>query len=86
MRSMSGQASVLVRGQPCPVVGNITMDTSMVDITDLVAATGPIEVGERVTLLGRQGGRALTVFDLARWGGVLPYEVLSGASKRVPRR
>jgi alanine racemase len=82
MRNMSGNAHVLVRGQRCRVVGNITMDVSMIDVTDLPDA----RAGERVTLLGRQGRETIATFDLAAWAGVLPYEITCGISKRMPRR
>ncbi len=81
-RRMSGQAEVLVRGHRCRVVGNITMDTSMIDLTDLPGA----REGERVTLLGTQGRQSIEATDLAEWSDILPYEILCGISKRVPRR
>ncbi len=81
-RNMSGRAQMLVRGHRCPVVGNITMDLSMVDVTDLPDA----REGERVTLLGSQGREHIDVYELAEWAGVIPYEVTCGISKRVPRR
>jgi alanine racemase len=80
-RSMSGSAEMLVRGHRCRVVGNITMDVCMVDVTDLPDA----REGERVTLMGRQGRDRISVYEMAGWGGVLPYEVMCGISKRVPR-
>jgi alanine racemase len=64
------------------VVGNITMDVSMIDVTDLPDA----REGERVTLLGAQGRERLAVYELARWADVIPYEITCGISKRVPRR
>lgn len=82
LRGMSGRAEVLVRGHRCPVVGNITMDVCMVDVTHLP----DVREGEQVTLLGRQGRARIDVHDWARWAGVLPYEVVCGISKRVPRR
>ncbi|MGB1012553.1 MAG: alanine racemase [Nannocystaceae bacterium] len=81
-RRMSRQAQVLVRGHRCQVVGNITMDFSMVDLTDLPGA----REGERVTLLGSQGRSRIDATDLAEWSEILPYEILCGISKRVPRR
>ena len=81
-RNMSGQAEVLIRGHRCRVVGNITMDTSMVDVTDLPDA----REGEQVVLMGDQGRAHLSIYDLARWANVLPYEVICGISERVPRR
>jgi alanine racemase len=80
-RKMSGRAEVLVRGHRCPIVGNITMDLSMVDVTDLPDA----REGERVTLLGQQGRDSIDVYELAEWAGVIPYEITCGISKRVPR-
>lgn len=80
-RNMSGRAEVLVRGHRCPIVGNITMDLSMVDVTDLPDA----REGERVTLLGQQGRERIDVYELADWAGVIPYEITCGISKRVPR-
>ncbi len=81
-RRMSTQAHVLVRGHRCKVLGNITMDMTMIDLTDLPGA----REGERVTLMGSQGRQRLEAIDLANWAGVIPYEILCGISKRVPRR
>lgn len=81
-RRMSGQAQVLVRGHRCRVVGNITMDVSMIDVTDLPDA----REGERVTLLGAQGRDCIAVYELAAWADVITYEITCGISKRVPRR
>ncbi len=81
-RGMSGQAEVLVRGHRCRVIGNITMDTSMIDLTDLPGA----REGERVTLLGQQGRQRVDAYELAEWANVIPYEIMCGLSKRVPRR
>ncbi|MFO7562429.1 MAG: alanine racemase [Enhygromyxa sp.] len=80
-RNMSGEAHVLIRGHRVPIVGNITMDLSMVDVTELPDA----REGERVTLLGRQGREIIDVYELASWSGVIPYEIVCGISKRVPR-
>lgn len=80
-RTMSHGAQMLIRGHRCPVVGNITMDLSMVDVTDLPDA----REGERVTLLGRQGREHVSVYELAEWAEVIPYEIVCGISKRVPR-
>ncbi|NVB41467.1 alanine racemase [Pseudenhygromyxa sp. WMMC2535] len=81
-RNMSGRAQMLIRGHRCPVVGNITMDLSMVDVSDLPDA----REGERVTLLGSQGRERIDVYEMAEWAGLIPYEVTCGLSKRVPRR
>ena len=80
-RSMSGHAQMLVRGHRCNVLGNITMDVCMLDVTDLP----DVRAGERVTLMGRQGGQELDVHTLAEWASLIPYEIMCGISKRVPR-
>ncbi|MCH9685538.1 MAG: alanine racemase [Deltaproteobacteria bacterium] len=80
-RSMSGQAQMLVRGHRCAVLGVITMDVCMLDVTDLP----DVRAGERVILMGQQGAQRLGVHTLAEWASVLPYEILCGISKRVPR-
>jgi alanine racemase len=80
--SLSNRASVLVRGVPVPVIGRVTMDMTMIDLTD---HPDELEPGEEVVLLGRQGEAELRLHDLARWAGTIPYEILCGISKRVPR-
>lgn len=80
-RSMSGHAQMLVRGHRCQVLGNITMDVCMLDVTDLP----DVRAGERVTLMGQQGAQVIGVHTLAQWASVLPYEIMCGISKRVPR-
>ena len=81
MRGVSGRAEMLVRGARCPVLGNVTMDVCMVDVTDIQ----PVAEGEQVTLFGRQGDTSIHVHEVAAWAGVLPYEIMCAVSKRVPR-
>lgn len=81
-RSMSGRAQMLVRGHRCDVLGTITMDVCMLDVT----ALPDVRVGEEVTLLGRQGLGRIDVYELAQWANTVPYEITCGISKRVPRR
>lgn len=81
-RSMSGKAEMLVRGHRCRVVGNITMDVCMLDVTQLP----DVRAGEEVVLLGRQGRNIVSAHEMASWAGILSYEVFCGVSKRVPRR
>jgi len=80
-RSMSGRAEMLVRGHRCKVLGRITMDVCMLDVTDLP----DVRAGESVTLMGTQGAQTVGVHEFARWASVIPYEVPCGISKRVPR-
>lgn len=80
LRSMSGQAHVLVRGARYPVVGTVCMDQVMVNIGWDSAWNG-----DEVILLGEQGEARISVEDLARWAGTIPYEVLTNINTRVPR-
>lgn len=70
----------LLRGERVPVVGVVTMDMTMVDVTDKRC-----EVGDVVTLLGRDGDQVLTVADVAGAAGISPYEMLTGLRSRLPR-
>ena len=80
-RAASGRAEVLVRGRRCPVVGRVTMDQTVVD----VSAVPAVAAGDVATLLGRQGAEAITAVHLAEWCGTIPWEILTGISYRVPR-
>jgi len=79
--SVSGKASVLIRGQRAPVAGNVTMDMIVVDVTDL----HDVEIGDEVVLLGGQGDERIELREIAGWAGTIPYEILCGISKRIPR-
>lgn len=81
-RSLSSRGVALVAGHEAPVVGRVTMDMTMVDVTGLACA-----VGDVATLLGTEGsGRVLTVAEVAARGELSPYELLTGLRLRVPHR
>lgn len=80
-RAFGNRTHVLLRGRCAPVVGVVTMDMTMVDVTDI-----PCEVGDVVTLIGRDGERVCDVESVARYGELSPYEVLTGLKSRLPRR
>jgi alanine racemase len=79
-RSFSGRVCVLLRGGRVPIVGAVSMDMTSIDATDTGAA-----VGDRVVLLGRDGGHRVTAWDLARGAETIPYEIVCGIGARVPR-
>ena len=58
------------------------MDLTLVDVTEIPQ----LSVGEEVILIGRQGDASLTALDIAEAAGTIPYEILCGIGKRVPRR
>ena len=80
-RAFSNCGTVLVRGRRARVVGNVTMDMTMIDVTDLSC-----EVGDVATLVGGEGTELLTIADVAASGGLSPYEMLTGLRGRLPRR
>ena len=73
----NGGGSVLIDGYDCPVVGNVCMDMTMVDVTDC----GEVRPDARAVVFGPE--RPVTV--LARSAGTIPYEMLTGISSRVRR-
>ncbi len=74
-----GNWSVLVHGRPAPIVGNVCMDSCMVDVTDIP----DVRVGDEVVIFSAVPGN--TVEDMARVLGTIPYEVLTSVSARVKR-
>ena len=80
-RLLSNRGEVLVRGQRAPIAGRVTMDQTMVDVTDIADAA----IGDEVVLLGQQGSERITADDLAAHTGTIAYEVLCAIGTRVPR-
>jgi alanine racemase len=76
-RRMSNGGTVLVRGTRRPIVGLVSMEVALVDVTGL----DDIEAAEEVTLIGAD----LDAWEMARQCGSIAYEVLCGISSRVPR-
>jgi alanine racemase len=72
---------VLVRGAYAPVLGQVGMDLTAIDITDIEG----VQMGEEVVLIGTQGRRSLTITDAAEHLGTNTYEVISTVLARVPR-
>jgi alanine racemase len=81
LRSASNRGHVLIGGVRCPIVGNIAMDLTTVD----VSGVDGVALGDEALLLGEQDGAVLDARDLAAAAGTIPYEVLTNVSRRVPR-
>jgi len=79
--SLKNRGKAIVRGNRVPIVGNVCMDLTMLDVTDLKDA----EIGDIVTLLGSAGGDTITANELAAWAETIPYEITCRVSPRVPR-
>lgn len=80
-RALSSRGEVLIAGRRAPVLGRVTMDMTMVDVTDI-----PCRTGDLATLIGRDGEALLEVADVARAGELSPYELLTGLRSRLARR
>ena len=79
-RMLSSRADVLIRGHRCRVAGSVTMDQLIVDCGDV-----PVEPGDDVVLIGRQGDQTVTAEELAGLAGTIGYEIVTGIGSRVPR-
>lgn len=81
-RRATGHAQVAIRGVRVPLVGRISMDIAVADVTDVPG----VAIGDAAVLLGRAaGGVSISAAEYAEWGGLSEYEVTCGMSKRVPR-
>ena len=80
-RLASNKGQVIVRGARAPIVGAVSMDTTLVDVTDVPAAA----LGDEVVLIGEQGDESITAREMGRWTSTIPYEVVCRISGRVPR-
>ena len=92
-RLLSNRGSVLCRGARAKIAGIVCMDLFMIDLTDIVAKTGPITRGEEIIMIGDQAGQAaaseakgiILASEIADLVGTIPYEVLTSVAQRVPR-
>lgn len=81
-RGLSSGGRVIVREHYAPIVGRISMDLTMVDVTGIPG----IEVADEVILLGSSDGLSVDAREHAELAHTIPYEILCAISKRVPRR
>lgn len=81
-RQLSNRGRVIVRGHYAPVVGQISMDLTLVDVTGIPR----VAVGDEVILLGEGDSLSVDALEHAELANSTPYEILCNISKRVPRR
>lgn len=84
MRGLSNRGRVVARGAYASVIGRISMDLTLIDVTNVA----DVEVGDVVTLMGcgdGPGQLSLAAEDLAKVAGTLSYELTCGINERVPR-
>ena len=73
--------SLLVRGERAPLVGRVSMDQAVLDVTEIPG----VEAGDEVVILGSQGDETISAFDHADAGGTIPWEVFTRIGARVER-
>jgi alanine racemase len=81
-RTRANSGDVLVRGRRAPLIGMVSMDAITIDVTDLPG----VQLGDTVTLIGRDGSELITAEDVAGWSRTISYEVLTSIGPRVERR
>lgn len=80
-RKLGNHFSLLVRGQRAPIVGRISMDHTVLDVTEIP----DVAPGDEVILIGHQDKDSISAFDHARAAGTIPWEILTRIAARVPR-
>ncbi len=80
-RSLSNKGYVLIGGTKCPILGRVTMDQCMVDVT----ALDHVAIGDEVVLIGKQGDQEITLDELGELSGRFNYEFVCDLNQRVPR-
>jgi alanine racemase len=81
MRALSNRGHAIIRGVYATVIGRISMDLTLIDVTNVPG----VQMDDEVILMGQDGGLSITAEDLARTAGTLSYEVTCRISERVPR-
>ena len=77
----NASVDVLIGGQRCPLLGTVTMDQVLVDISELASA----EIGDEAVLIGCQGSEEVTAAEIAKKAATIPWEVFTGITRRVGR-
>lgn len=81
-RKLGNCFSLLVRGQRAPLVGRVSMDQAVLDVTEIPN----VAPGDEVVLIGPQGGQSISAYDHADAAGTIPWEVFTRIAARVERR
>ena len=81
VRSLGNRFHLLVRGERAPLVGRVSMDQAVLDVTEIPG----VAAGDEVVLIGTQGSETITAYDHARATGTIPWEVFTRIGPRVAR-
>jgi alanine racemase len=80
-RAPGSWGEVLVRGERAPIIGRVSMEKTILDVTDIPN----VAIGDEVVLIGTQGDQQITADQIAARLGTIGYEVLTGVAPRAPR-
>ena len=80
-RALSNKGRAIIKGKFAPVVGRVSMDLTILDVTDLPQ----VELFDEVILIGEQDNQRITVEEVAAQSETISYEITCGVGKRVPR-
>jgi alanine racemase len=81
-RALSNKGYVIINEKKCRILGNVTMDMVVVDVSHL----NEVNVGDSVIIVGKSGNQEITFSEIANISGTIPYEIMCGISKRVLRK
>ncbi|MBF0489444.1 MAG: alanine racemase [Candidatus Omnitrophica bacterium] len=85
LRALSNKSFVLIHGVRCPLIGRVTMDQTIIDISALALSAKVPHVGEEVVLIGHQKDQMISCDDVAHWAGTISYEIVCSLGSRLPR-
>lgn len=80
-RALGNKGHGIVKGRRVPIIGRISMDVTVLNITEV----DDVELGDLVTLVGRDGGESITLEEVASHADTINYEILTGLTQRLPR-
>lgn len=80
-RIISGKGYVLIRNRRCPILGRITMDQMIVDVSSVT----DVDCDDECVLIGKQGEEEISITQVAQWANTIPWEILTSLNYRVPR-
>jgi len=81
-RLLSNKANVIINGRLAPVIGRISMDWTIVDVTEVPDA----KIGSTVIMIGRENGLEVSAADLGTFADTISYEITCGIGSRIPRK
>ncbi len=81
-RCLSNKAAVLIHGKRCPVLGNVTMDQIIVDVSKV----GTVKMGDVAVVLGADKNQSIPAEELGAWAGTINYEIVCNLGNRLERK